>query len=76
MPGFAPSVGTMLGNFNDVYEDAGKAYCGLEARFTRPNGNTALLVIDDGFDDAWVLSPGSVDIILGSVSFFAPCRDF
>jgi len=69
VPGFAPSVGTMLSSFNNVYEDAGKAYCGLEARFTAPNGNTELLVIGDGFDDKWVLTPGSVDIIWGSVSF-------
>lgn len=66
VPAFAPSLKTMLSNFNDVYEDAGRAWCGLEAKFMAPNGNEALLVIGDAFDDAWVLSPGSVDIIYES----------
>lgn len=58
VPGFAPSVGSMLGNFGESYEKAATAYCGLEASFETTDGKTALLVIADGFDDAWVLSPG------------------
>ena len=61
-PGFAPDVTTMLNNFGGDYVAAGKAYCGLEAEFTAPDGRTALLYIADGFDSKWVLTPGSVDI--------------
>lgn len=52
-PGFAPSVGTMLKNFGGDYSKAGKAFCGLEAKFTAPDGKTSLLYIADGFDDKW-----------------------
>ena len=70
VPGFAPSVGTMLRNFGGSYERAATAYCGLEARFTTPDGKTATLFITDGFDDTWVRTPASVDVVIGSVSRF------
>lgn len=57
----------MLNNFNGDYEAAAKAYCGLEAKFTSPNGATITLVIADGFADPWVLTPNSVDIVINSV---------
>ena len=62
-PGFAPSVGTMLANFGGDYVKAATAYCGLEAVVTAPNGKTKTMVIGDGFDDTWVRTPGSIDIM-------------
>jgi len=57
----------MLGNFNDDYETAAKAYCGREVKVTNPsNGNTLTAFICDGFDDKWVLSPGSIDLTVGA----------
>lgn len=57
----------MLANFANSWTEAGKAYCGLEAEFTTPDGLTTLLYIADGFDPAWVRTPGSVDVIYNSV---------
>lgn len=57
----------MLNNFNGDYAAAAAAYCGLEAKFTTPDGKTAILYIADGFADPWVLTPNSVDIIINSV---------
>lgn len=65
VPGFAPSVGTMLKNFGGDYTKAATAYCGLEAEVCN-GSNCMTMVIADGFDDAWVLSPGSIDIIYNS----------
>mgnify|MGYP001581198646 FL=1 len=76
-PGFAPSVGTMLKNFGGDYEKAATAYCGLEAIVTAPDGTTSTGVILDGFDDAWVLSPGSIDLMYNfvrSFPLFLPAR--
>lgn len=58
----------MLRNFGGDYQKAAQAYCGLEATFRTPDGRTATLVLADGFDDHWVRTPGSVDIVVGSVS--------
>ena len=41
----------MLANFGGDYRAAGTAYCGLEAKFTAPDGSTSTLYIADGFDD-------------------------
>lgn len=71
VPGFAPSVDTMLNNFGGDYQKAATAYCGLEAKFTLPNGQTALLYIADGFASPWVLTPNSVDVMIGAVSSVA-----
>lgn len=61
--GFAPDVQTMLDNFGSSGNEAQKAYCGREAKFTDPtNGNTALGYIVDGFATEWVRTPGSVDM--------------
>lgn len=70
VPGFAPDVTTMLNNFGGDYNAAATAYCGLEAEFTTPDGKKALLYIADGFDSKWVRTPGSIDVITGSVSPF------
>jgi len=53
----------MRKNFGYNNEAAATAYCGLEALVTTPDGQTKLMVIGDGFDDAWVLTPGSIDIM-------------
>ncbi|GAA5999721.1 hypothetical protein JCM10207_005878 [Rhodosporidiobolus poonsookiae] len=66
VPGFAPSLKTMLANFNGSYTDAATAYCGLEAVITTPSGRNATLYIADAFDDTWVRTPASLDIVYGS----------
>ncbi|GAA5863017.1 hypothetical protein JCM8547_003652 [Rhodosporidiobolus lusitaniae] len=67
VPGFAPSVGTMLSSFNDDEAKAKEAFCGLEANVYSPKtGQTVTLYIADGFDDTWVLTPASIDVIYGS----------
>jgi hypothetical protein len=66
----------MLNNFGGSTNTAGKAYCGREAKATNPaNGKTALIYIVDGFDDKWVLSPGSIDLTMAAVSA-APRNEF
>ncbi|POY75130.1 hypothetical protein BMF94_1760 [Rhodotorula taiwanensis] len=66
VPGFAPSLNTMLSNFNWDYEAAATAYCGLEAVITTPDGLTATLYIADAFDDTWVRTPASIDVMYDS----------
>ncbi|GAA5887835.1 hypothetical protein JCM5296_001783 [Sporobolomyces johnsonii] len=66
VPGFAPSLATMLANFNGSYVAAATAYCGLEAVVTTPDGRTATLYLADAFDDAWVRTPSSLDVVYGS----------
>merc|ERR550539_40727 len=72
--GFAPSLNTMTGGTGAVwsdnpairksYEDSAAAYCGLEALVTNPNtGVSKLMYIIDAFDDTWVRTPGSIDIM-------------
>jgi len=61
--GFAPDVTVMLNDFGGDYEKATKAYCGLEAIVTTPNGNSKTMYIVDGFDHQWVRTPGSIDIV-------------
>ncbi|GAA5878347.1 hypothetical protein JCM3774_001994 [Rhodotorula dairenensis] len=66
VPGFAPSLKTMLNNFGGDYEAAATAYCGLEAIVTLPSGKSATLYIADAFDDTWVRTPASIDVIYDS----------
>ncbi|GAA5862986.1 hypothetical protein JCM8547_003640 [Rhodosporidiobolus lusitaniae] len=66
VPGFAPSLKTMLNNFDGDYETAARAYCGLEAVIITPDGRNATLYIADAFDDTWVRTPASLDIVYGS----------
>ncbi|KAJ3371318.1 hypothetical protein HDU91_005345 [Kappamyces sp. JEL0680] len=55
--GFAPSLRAMGNN------DAGRnAYCGLEA-VVKINGVEKTMYIIDAFDDRWVITPGSIDIM-------------
>ncbi|BGP48661.1 hypothetical protein JCM10450v2_004537 [Rhodotorula kratochvilovae] len=65
VPGFAPSLKTMLADFNGSYSAAATAYCGLEAVVTTPDGRNATLYIADAFDDTWVLTPSSIDVVYG-----------
>lgn len=58
----------MLNNFGDDYQKAATAYCGLEAVVTTPDGKSETLYIADAFDDTWVRTPASLDIIYGSFS--------
>ncbi|GAA6063338.1 hypothetical protein JCM10212_003924 [Sporobolomyces blumeae] len=66
VPGFAPSLKTMLANFGGDYVSAATAYCGLEAIVTTPDGRNATLYLADAFDDTWVRTPSSLDIVFGS----------
>ncbi|GAA5967574.1 hypothetical protein JCM11641_005701 [Rhodosporidiobolus odoratus] len=68
VPGFAPSLKTMMSNFGYDYERAATAYCGLEAVVSTPDGKSMTLYIADAFDDTWVRTPASLDIIKGSFS--------
>ncbi|GAA5842204.1 hypothetical protein JCM5353_004584 [Sporobolomyces roseus] len=65
-PGLAISVGTMRKNFPGDEMAARKAYCGLEVEVTTPDGKSMILAVIDGFDDAWVKTPASVDIMYDS----------
>lgn len=71
MPGFAPKFGTMSPNHATYSSDesgwrsAGTKYCGLEAKVTY-KGKTQLMYIIDAFDDRWVRSKGSIDILKGA----------
>ncbi|KAK4048256.1 hypothetical protein OIO90_005875 [Microbotryomycetes sp. JL221] len=68
--GFAPDVTTMLNNFGGSNIEAGKAYCGLIAEFTLPDGKTVELTLVDGFDSRWVRTPASVDVVIGAFDQF------
>lgn len=62
-PGIAISLKTMVNNFGGDAMAARKAYCGLEVEVTTPSGTTSTLVVADAFDDAWVLTPTSIDVM-------------
>jgi hypothetical protein len=47
----------MIANFNGDAMAARKAYCGLEAIVTTPDGTELTLYVADGFDDAQVINP-------------------
>ncbi|GAA5996998.1 uncharacterized protein JCM10292_006139 [Rhodotorula paludigena] len=66
VPGFAISLKRMLADFGGDAMAARKAYCGLEAVVTAPNGNSVTLYVADAFDDAWVRTPTSMDVIYDS----------
>lgn len=56
----------MLSGYSDR-QSAAKAYCGLEATVTNTKtGSSATMFICDGFDDAWVKTPGSIDLTVGA----------
>ncbi|KAL8283936.1 hypothetical protein RQP46_005368 [Phenoliferia psychrophenolica] len=61
-PGFAPSLSRMLQGYGSR-ELAGPAYCGLEAKMHNPDGTTTIGYIIDAFDDTWVRTPKSIDIM-------------
>ncbi|GAA6060472.1 hypothetical protein JCM10212_007103 [Sporobolomyces blumeae] len=62
-PGFAISLKTMLANYGGDAMAARKAYCGLEAVVTTPDGTSSTLVVADAFDDTWVRTPTSIDVM-------------
>ncbi|GAA5983814.1 hypothetical protein JCM10908_005937 [Rhodotorula pacifica] len=67
VPGFAPSLKTMLASFNQDSVAAKKAFCGLEAKVYSPaTGKTVTLYIADAFDDEWVRTPASIDVMYDS----------
>ncbi|SCZ91954.1 BZ3500_MvSof-1268-A1-R1_Chr5-3g08243 [Microbotryum saponariae] len=66
LPGFAPSYKTMVSNYGGDPIKAGEAYCGLEAIFYTPDGRNTTLYVIDAFDDKWVKTPNSVDVVIGA----------
>lgn len=70
--GFAPSLGRMTDWTNakwgnDKWQYYGEKYCGLEAKVTDTDtGAVKTMYIVDAFDDKWVKTPGSIDIMLQS----------
>ncbi|KAH7198943.1 uncharacterized protein B0J16DRAFT_331389 [Fusarium flagelliforme] len=72
-PVFAPSLKAMGGatwSFNqDAWRQQTRKYCGLEAKVTDPTtGKSQLMYIGDAFDDAWVRTPASIDIMIDAFS--------
>ncbi|KAL6915582.1 hypothetical protein FSHL1_007032 [Fusarium sambucinum] len=70
---FAVSLKAMGGatwNSNpDAWRAQTRKYCGLEAKVTDPvTGKSKLMYIGDSFDDSWVRSPGSIDIMIDAFS--------
>ncbi|GAA5903454.1 hypothetical protein JCM6882_006552 [Rhodosporidiobolus microsporus] len=68
VPGFAISLKTMLADFGGDATAAREAYCGLEAVVTTPEGRSATLVVADAFDDTWVRTPTSMDVVYNAFS--------
>ncbi|KAJ8294364.1 hypothetical protein OF846_002893 [Rhodotorula toruloides] len=67
IPGFAPSLKTMLSSFNGDATAAKKGFCGLKATVYSPKtGRLIPMIIADAFDDKWVRTPNSIDVIYGS----------
>ncbi|GAA5864196.1 hypothetical protein JCM3774_001253 [Rhodotorula dairenensis] len=67
VPGFAPSLKTMLASFDQDSTAAKRAFCGLEAKVYSPaTRKTVTLFIADAFDDKWVRTPASIDVMFDS----------
>ena len=62
-PGFAPSLATMLAAAGGSADKARELFCGLEAVVTSASGEKLTLYIADAFDDTWVRTPSSIDVI-------------
>ncbi|GAA5902495.1 hypothetical protein JCM8208_006903 [Rhodotorula glutinis] len=63
VPGFAVSLGAMLADFDGDEDAARAAYCGLGATFTTASGVSQTLYIADAFDDQYVRTLTSADVI-------------
>ncbi|BGP25099.1 hypothetical protein JCM10295v2_004019 [Rhodotorula toruloides] len=59
----------MLSSFAGDAPAAKKAFCGLKATVHSPKtGKQVSMIIADAFDDNWVRTPNSIDVIYGSFS--------
>ncbi|TNY24154.1 hypothetical protein DMC30DRAFT_413396 [Rhodotorula diobovata] len=67
-PGFAISLNTMMADANWDATAARKKYCGLEAVVTTPAGKELTLYVTDAFDDTWVRTPTSIDVVYNAFS--------
>lgn len=67
-PGFAPSLSTMLNAAGGDETAAREMWCGREAVVKTSDGKSVTLYITDAFDDTWVRTPNSIDVVYGSVS--------
>ncbi|GAA5874986.1 hypothetical protein JCM8547_002142 [Rhodosporidiobolus lusitaniae] len=66
LPGAAISLSTMLTAASGDATKARQMFCGLEMQVTTAAGKTATLYVADAFDDAWVLTPNSMDLLYNS----------
>lgn len=58
----------MLASFDQDSVAAKRAFCGLEAEaYSLRTGKTVTLYIADAFDDKWVRTPSSIDVMYDSV---------
>jgi len=65
--GTAIPVGTMIDAFGGDATAAMKGFCGLEIQALNPaNGNVVTMYVVDGFDEAWVLTPSSMDLTIAA----------
>lgn len=63
----------MLASFDQNSAAAKQAFCGLEAEVYSPRtGKTVTLYIADAFDDKWVRTPSSIDVLFDSVRSACP----
>ncbi len=53
----------MLNAANGSADLARELFCGLEATVTSAAGDKIVLYVADAFDDAWVRTPSSIDVI-------------
>ncbi|RGP60885.1 hypothetical protein FSPOR_10386 [Fusarium sporotrichioides] len=72
-PLFAVSLkamgGATYGSNPTAWREQTRKYCGLEALVTDPTtGKSKLMYIGDAFDDAWVRTPASIDIMIDACS--------
>ncbi|KAH6887653.1 hypothetical protein B0T10DRAFT_539018 [Thelonectria olida] len=72
-PLFAVSLkamgGATYGSNPTAWREQIRKYCGLEALVTDPStGKSKLMYLGDAFDDAWVRTPASIDIMIDGFS--------
>ncbi|BGO98371.1 hypothetical protein NBRC10513v2_002766 [Rhodotorula toruloides] len=65
-PGIAISLNTMMSDANWDATAARQKYCGLEVVVTTPSGHSETLYVTDAFDDAWVRTPTSIDVVFNA----------
>ncbi|KAF5009143.1 hypothetical protein FDECE_4587 [Fusarium decemcellulare] len=68
-PSLKAMGGATWGSNPTAWKEQTRKYCGLEALVTDPStGKTKLMYLGDAFDDKWVRSPASIDIMIDGFS--------